>query len=403
MTERYSFRAENAATGRCSSTPSRSTTTCPRCTRTSSAPCTATPRRRSRRAHYQLDGPHRVVSTSGSHKHRFPAEHLYPSEALFRSGNTGPWDAPELDGSPPGVNPGGVKRWGIDNFQVFPNLEILVYERNWYLSYRFWPTSHNTHVFEADLWFVPGDDRPRAAGTRVRRHHGQGVRPAGRRHARRHPAGPRVPGVRRLPAERPGDPRPPLPQDRRRLGRRPRERVEVDGDGRCSRRSSPTSSRSRDVVPATEPERWERRLRQHRWTSCRRSTTPASLAPRRPSRTATGSTSTTCPPDAERLLQLLHSLALVSYAVEVWRQPLPIDTGSARDRPHPGAAAVSDIDDVDFFRSGGRPRRPVPVLRALAVAVRCSRSPTKASSWSPATTRRSPSTTTSRRSRRATR
>ena len=36
------------------------------------------------------------------------------------------------------------------------------------------------------------------------------------------------------------------------------------------------------------------------------------------------------PADAVRLLQLLHSLALVSYAIEVWRQPLPIDTGSAR-------------------------------------------------------------------------
>jgi hypothetical protein len=36
------------------------------------------------------------------------------------------------------------------------------------------------------------------------------------------------------------------------------------------------------------------------------------------------------PDDATHLLQLLHSLALVSYAVEVWRQPLPIDTGVAR-------------------------------------------------------------------------
>ena len=35
------------------------------------------------------------------------------------------------------------------------------------------------------------------------------------------------------------------------------------------------------------------------------------------------------PPEATRLLQLLHSLALVSYAVEVWRQQLPIDTGAA--------------------------------------------------------------------------
>lgn len=45
------------------------------------------------------------------------------------------------------------------------------------------------------------------------------------------------------------------------------------------------------------------------------------------------------PTDVERLLHLLCSLALVSYAVEVWQQPLPLDTGSARlDRtrePHP--------------------------------------------------------------------
>jgi hypothetical protein len=36
------------------------------------------------------------------------------------------------------------------------------------------------------------------------------------------------------------------------------------------------------------------------------------------------------PDDAVRLLHLLSSLALASYAVEVWRQPLPIDTGAAR-------------------------------------------------------------------------
>ena len=35
------------------------------------------------------------------------------------------------------------------------------------------------------------------------------------------------------------------------------------------------------------------------------------------------------PPEVTRLLQLLHSLALVSYAVEVWRQPLPVDIGAA--------------------------------------------------------------------------
>jgi hypothetical protein len=36
------------------------------------------------------------------------------------------------------------------------------------------------------------------------------------------------------------------------------------------------------------------------------------------------------PPDAERLLQLLHSLLMVSYAVEVWKRPEVVHAGSAR-------------------------------------------------------------------------
>ena len=155
MTERYSFRAENASNWKVFIDAFQEYYHVPPLHTHQLGPVHRNPEATFEGAHYQLDGPHRVVSTSGSHKHEWPAEHLYPGEALFRSGNTGPWEAPTLDRAPAGVNPGGVKRWGIDNFQVFPNLEILVYERNWYLSYRFWPTSSNTHVFEADLWFVP--------------------------------------------------------------------------------------------------------------------------------------------------------------------------------------------------------------------------------------------------------
>jgi hypothetical protein len=32
---------------------------------------------------------------------------------------------------------------------------ILVWERGWYLTYHYWPTSYNTHVFEGNLYFVP--------------------------------------------------------------------------------------------------------------------------------------------------------------------------------------------------------------------------------------------------------
>jgi len=155
MTERYSFRAENASNWKVFIDAFQEYYHVPPLHTHQLGPAYRNPEATFEGAHYQLDGPHRVVSTSGSHKHHFPPEHLYPSEALFRSGNTGPWDAPDLGDDLPGVNPGGVDRWGIDNFQIFPNLEVLLYERNWYLSYRFWPTSHDTHTFEADLWFVP--------------------------------------------------------------------------------------------------------------------------------------------------------------------------------------------------------------------------------------------------------
>jgi phenylpropionate dioxygenase-like ring-hydroxylating dioxygenase large terminal subunit len=154
MTERYSFRAENASNWKVFIDAFQEYYHVPPLHTHQLGPTYRNPEASFEGAHYQLDGPHRVVSTSGSHKHTFPTEHLYPTEALLRSGNTGPWDRPDV-GPIPGANPGAVAEWGIDNSQHFPNLEVLLYERNWYLSYRFWPTSHNTHVWEADLWFVP--------------------------------------------------------------------------------------------------------------------------------------------------------------------------------------------------------------------------------------------------------
>ncbi len=106
-------------------------------------------------AHYQIDGPHRMVSSSSPPKHRMADRFLYPTEVLCRSSNLGPFDVPESDRRSPGVNPGKVDDWAIDNFQIFPNLELLIYERGWYLAYRFWPTSHETHVFEGYLFFPP--------------------------------------------------------------------------------------------------------------------------------------------------------------------------------------------------------------------------------------------------------
>ncbi|MFI9408467.1 aromatic ring-hydroxylating oxygenase subunit alpha [Nocardia gamkensis] len=107
-------------------------------------------------AHFQLDGPHRMVSTGGARRWTLPAEYMYPIERVTRSGLVGPWESPDIGELPPGINPGRVEPWGIDNFQIFPNIEILFY-RGWYLLYRYWPTSYNTHVFEGTLCFQPAD------------------------------------------------------------------------------------------------------------------------------------------------------------------------------------------------------------------------------------------------------
>ncbi len=82
---------------------------------------------------------------------------LKPMELLTRSGLFGPWDAPDLAFSQQeaGINPAGCDPWGLDSFQIFPNFVILVWGQGWYLTYHYWPTSHNTHVFEGTLYFVP--------------------------------------------------------------------------------------------------------------------------------------------------------------------------------------------------------------------------------------------------------
>jgi phenylpropionate dioxygenase-like ring-hydroxylating dioxygenase large terminal subunit len=105
-------------------------------------------------AHFQVDGPHRMVSTAGPRRWTLSPESMYPIERVTRSGMVGPWYTPNEGELPPGVNPGKVEPFGISNFQIFPNVEILVYE-GWYIWYRYWPTSANTHHFEASLGFYP--------------------------------------------------------------------------------------------------------------------------------------------------------------------------------------------------------------------------------------------------------
>jgi len=106
---------------------------------------------------YGIDGPHGMVSSWGGISPPRDLNMVKPMERVLRSGLFGPWDAPDLglDELPPAINPARHKSWGQDSFFFFPNFMILIWKPNWVLTYHYWPTSYNTHVFEGTCYFVP--------------------------------------------------------------------------------------------------------------------------------------------------------------------------------------------------------------------------------------------------------
>jgi phenylpropionate dioxygenase-like ring-hydroxylating dioxygenase large terminal subunit len=107
---------------------------------------------------YEIDGPHGMVSSWGGMSPPRDLDMVKPIEAKLRSGLFGPWDRPDiagLDPLPRGLNPSGSGSWGIDSFVFFPNFMLLVWAPGWYLTYHYWPTSYNSHIFEGTLYFVP--------------------------------------------------------------------------------------------------------------------------------------------------------------------------------------------------------------------------------------------------------
>jgi phenylpropionate dioxygenase-like ring-hydroxylating dioxygenase large terminal subunit len=105
--------------------------------------------------HYRIEGPHRLVSTAGVRMWETDPDSVKPMERLTRSGLFGPWEKPDLGELPAGVNPAKCDPWGLDSFQLFPNFVILIWSQGWYLTYHYWPTSYNTHVFEGNVYFFP--------------------------------------------------------------------------------------------------------------------------------------------------------------------------------------------------------------------------------------------------------
>jgi hypothetical protein len=115
---------------------------------------------------YDIDGPHGMVSSWGGMSPPKDLDMVKPIERKVRSGLFGPWDRPDidLDDLPPGLNPARHPAWGVDTFVFFPNFMLLVWAPGWYLTYHYWPTAYNRHIFEGTLYFVP----PRTATERLR-------------------------------------------------------------------------------------------------------------------------------------------------------------------------------------------------------------------------------------------
>ncbi|KAA9156213.1 Rieske 2Fe-2S domain-containing protein [Amycolatopsis acidicola] len=109
--------------------------------------------------HYDVDGPHSMVSSWGGSAPPKEMTMVKPVERVLRSGLFGPWEGPDIglrtEELPPAVNPGRHKHWGMDSFVFFPNFMLLIWKQNWVLTYHYWPTSYNTHIFEGTAYFVP--------------------------------------------------------------------------------------------------------------------------------------------------------------------------------------------------------------------------------------------------------
>jgi phenylpropionate dioxygenase-like ring-hydroxylating dioxygenase large terminal subunit len=73
----------------------------------------------------------------------------------FRAGLFGPDDVPDIGGRPEFLNPGDIKYWSNDQYWFWPNLYVQIWERNYYITYQYWPTSVDEMVYEVEMYFVP--------------------------------------------------------------------------------------------------------------------------------------------------------------------------------------------------------------------------------------------------------
>jgi phenylpropionate dioxygenase-like ring-hydroxylating dioxygenase large terminal subunit len=108
--------------------------------------------------HYEIADQHSMVSTWGGMSPPKDLSLVKPIERALHAGLFGPWESPDVEGldpPPPSLNPSRHHAWGVDSFIFFPNFMLVFYAPGWYMTYNYWPTAVNSHIFEANLYFVP--------------------------------------------------------------------------------------------------------------------------------------------------------------------------------------------------------------------------------------------------------
>ena len=100
-------------------------------------------------------GKHRLYTSSGP-LGNFAVRNNRPLDDMFGSDFYGPVNAPDIGDRGEGCNPAKIENWGLDSWQIYPNLCILTWGfRNWYITYQYWPVTATTHKLTWNLYFVP--------------------------------------------------------------------------------------------------------------------------------------------------------------------------------------------------------------------------------------------------------
>jgi phenylpropionate dioxygenase-like ring-hydroxylating dioxygenase large terminal subunit len=115
---------------------------------------------------FSLHGKHRCYTSGGPFANtRVRAQR--PIDDVFGADFFGPYEPADVGPLGDGVNPSSVKSWGLDSWQLYPNLVILTWCKNWYITYEYWPTSATSHRFILTGNFVP----PKNATERLAQEH----------------------------------------------------------------------------------------------------------------------------------------------------------------------------------------------------------------------------------------